>query len=197
EWIWLWSQDLQTLELALALAQRAVALDDSLPIAHTLLGYVSLFKKQHKRAIAEGEQAIVLDPNFAWGYALLAEILTFVGRPEEALGLAEKTMRLDPQAAAFYSFQVGHAYRLMGRYGEALTAFKRVLTGNLNPPATHRHLAVIYSELGREAEARAEAAEVLRRSPNFSLEDFKHRLPYEDPVAVERYLAGLRKAGLK
>ena len=39
EWIFRWSQDPQTLERAFALAQQAVALDDSLPVAHSLLSY--------------------------------------------------------------------------------------------------------------------------------------------------------------
>ena len=39
EWINRWSADPQTLERALALAQQALTLDDSLPSAHSLLGY--------------------------------------------------------------------------------------------------------------------------------------------------------------
>jgi adenylate cyclase len=40
DWIFQWSQDPQTLERAFALAQKAVALNDSLPVAHRVLGYV-------------------------------------------------------------------------------------------------------------------------------------------------------------
>jgi hypothetical protein len=58
-------------------------------------------------------------------------------------------------------------------------------------------LTTIYGELGREEEARAEAAEVLRRIPNFSLEVQMQRVPYKDPAVLERVLAALRKAGLK
>ena len=65
-----WSPAPQTLEQAFALAQKAVALDDSLPISHQLLGYVYLWKKQHEQAIAEAERAIALDPNDADGYEL-------------------------------------------------------------------------------------------------------------------------------
>jgi hypothetical protein len=54
-----------------------------------------------------------------------------------------------------------------------------------------------YSELGEEEAARAEAAEVLRLSPNFSLESMRQRNPYKDRARFERGLAALRKAGLK
>jgi Adenylate and Guanylate cyclase catalytic domain len=40
EWVFQWSQDSQTLEQAFALAQKAVALNDSLPVAHRVLGSV-------------------------------------------------------------------------------------------------------------------------------------------------------------
>ena len=61
----------------------------------------------------------------------------------------------------------------------------------------HSELLVAYSESGHEAEARAEAAEILRLSPNFSLEGMRQRLPFKDQAELERFLDGLRKAGLK
>jgi adenylate cyclase len=93
-----------------------------------------------------------------------------VGRPEEAIGLIEKAMRLNPHYPPAYLFFLGTAYRLMGRYEEAIAACKRALTRNSNLLPAHVLLAVIYSELGREEEARAEVAEVLKISPKYSLE---------------------------
>ena len=61
----------------------------------------------------------------------------------------------------------------------------------------HLMLAAVYSELGQAAEARAEAAEVLRLNPKFSLEVHKQRMPIKDPAMLERHIAALRKAGLK
>lgn len=61
---------------------------------------------------------------------------------------------------------------------------------------THILLATVYSELGREAEARAEVAAVRRMTPAVSLEGLRQRLPYKDPTVLERRLAALRKAGL-
>jgi hypothetical protein len=58
-------------------------------------------------------------------------------------------------------------------------------------------LAAVYNELGKEAEAQAEAAEVLRLNPQFLLEGHKERTPIKDPAMLERHIAALRKAGLE
>ena len=58
-------------------------------------------------------------------------------------------------------------------------------------------LAAVYNELGQAAEARAEAAEVLRLNPNFSLEVHRQRAPIKDPAVLEQHIVALRKAGLK
>jgi len=47
EWGFHWSADPQTLERALTLAQQAIALDDSLPGAHSLLSQVYAEKQQY------------------------------------------------------------------------------------------------------------------------------------------------------
>ena len=66
QWAFQLSQDPQTLEQALAAAQRGVVLNDALPVGHVGLGYVYLTQKQYERAIAEMKRAIALDPNNAW-----------------------------------------------------------------------------------------------------------------------------------
>jgi hypothetical protein len=63
--------------------------------------------------------------------------------------------------------------------------------------AAYLFLAVVYSESSREEEAWAAAAEILRISPNFSLEGYQQRLHYKDPTVMERFVPALRKAGLK
>ncbi len=197
EWGWQWSQDPQTLERALTLARRAIALDDASPLAHQLLAGIYLFEKQHEQAILEAERAIALDPKDAHSHEMLADILTFAGRPEEASGVLEKALRLNPTFPAFLLADLGLAYQLTGRYEEALAALKKALPLNPNLLPTHEILAVTYGELGREEEARAELAEVLRLSPSISLEVLRQRLPFKDPAVLERWIAALGKAGLK
>ncbi|MGH9425445.1 MAG: tetratricopeptide repeat protein, partial [Terriglobia bacterium] len=158
---------------------------------------VYLWQKQYEPAIAELEQAIALDPNEALGYAFLAETLSRVGRPVEAVGMVEQALRRKPNVADDHLSSVGVAYDLAGRPEEAIAPLKQYLARYPNILGAHLTLAAVYSELGREAEARAEAAEVLRINPQFSLEIHKQRVPIKDPAMLERQIAALRKAGLK
>ena len=58
-------------------------------------------------------------------------------------------------------------------------------------------LTDVYMQLGREEEARAYAAEVLKIDPTFSLEGFRRIYSFKDPAHLEPILNNLRKAGLK
>jgi tetratricopeptide (TPR) repeat protein len=156
-----------------------------------------LYKKQHEQALAEGERAITLDPNNADGYARMGLVLINAGQPEKAIGVIGQAMRLNPHHPAWYSYWLGVAYSSTRRFEEAIATLKRATTASPNFLGPHLSLASIYSRLGQEEEARAEAAEVLRISPYFSLEGFGQRLSFRDPAAVEREIAALRKAGLK
>jgi adenylate cyclase len=197
EWASHWSQDPQTLEQAFALTQKAIALDDSLPWIHSVLGHVYVWKKQHAQAIAEAERAVALDPTDVDGYGRLAEVLNFTGQPERALGVAEKALRLNPTYPIFYLFEIGWACQLLGRHEEAIATLKKVVSHAPDHLGAHLNLAISYSEVGREAEARAAAAEVLRINPDYSLEVERQRVPFKDPAVAERLFAALRKAGLQ
>jgi adenylate cyclase len=197
EWSFGWSQDPQSLEGAFEWAQKAIALNDSLPEAHCILGDVYVWKRQHEQAIAEVEKAIALDPNHADGFVQLGGALSWAGRPEEAIDLVKKGMRLNPVYPVFYLWNLGHAYFLTGQYEEAIAALNRVLNRNPNFYPAHFYLAASYSELGREDEARAEVAELQRKWPECSLENARQRLPYKDQAVLERLFDAQRKASLK
>jgi len=59
----------------------------------------------------------------------------------------------------------------------------------------HVWQAIAYAELGRWEEVRAEALEIMRISPRFTLKAEKERMALQDQALEERYLADLRKAG--
>jgi hypothetical protein len=58
-------------------------------------------------------------------------------------------------------------------------------------------LAATYSMMGREKEARAEAGEILRINPKFSLDFIAKTLPFKDQSVSAKYISALRQAGLK
>src|SRR5712692_2046615 len=150
DWEAQWDTDPQVLGRADELAQKAVALDDSLPAAHGILSQIYLFKKQHDQAVAEAERAIALDPNRADGYVDLALILRFSGRAEEAVESMTKAMRLNPRYPAYYLYVSGLAYCQAGRYEEAIAAQKGALSRNPNLLGSHICLAACYSMAGRD-----------------------------------------------
>ncbi len=84
----------------------------------------------------------------------------------------------------------------MGQYEEAIGALKRSTTRNPNHLAAQLWLVPTYPALGREEEVQAEVAETLRISPRASMEGQRERTPIKDQATLERYLEGLRKAGL-
>ncbi len=194
-----WSPDrTQSFEQALELLQKAIVLNDSLPQAHQFLSGVYVWgKKQYDRAMAEAQRAVALAPNDADGYQNLGGILVWVGQPEEALGLIEKAIRLNPRHPPIYLQSLSFAYRIARRYEEAIIPAKKILALNPNFVPAHLMLANCYAQLDRMEEAHAEAAEVLRLAPYYSLEVAKQSLPFKDPAVLEREIAALRKAGLK
>jgi adenylate cyclase len=191
------SHDPQIVEQALAAAQRAVTLDDSFWFRHLALGSVYLYQQQYEQAVTEIERAVALYPNGAESYANLAEVLSRMGRADEALRAAEQALHRKSWFADLHLLPTGVAYALVRRYAEALVPLQQFLTRYPDILGAHLALAAVYSELGKEAEARAEAAEVLRINPKFSLDVHKERVPIKDPATLERHLAALRKAGLK
>jgi adenylate cyclase len=121
-----------------------------------------------------------------------------MGRTEDALEAAAQALRLKSEDADEYFLAgVGAAYAVAGRYEEARAPLQRFLSRYPNFLPAHLMLAVVYSELGQAAEARAGAAEVLRLNPKFSREVLRQRDPIKDPASLERSLAAMRKAGLK
>jgi adenylate cyclase len=197
EWSFGWTEDFQCLERALELAEKARALDDSVPEAPRILGELCLWKKQHDQAIALTERAIALNPNSADAIEQLGRVLSFAGKPKESIELVKTAMRLNPVYPVNYLFSLGHAYMLVGRYEEAIATLKRTLNRNPNFHPAHIYLAITYSELGRVAEAQAEAGEFAGMSSSMSWEDWRQRLPYKDEAVIEHFFDVLRKVGVK
>jgi adenylate cyclase len=193
-----WSKSrAESAKMAFESAQKALEMDDTLDYARTLLSAVYLVKRQHEKAVAEAERAIALNPNGALVYNTLAGVVGCSGRWEESIIYGKKSIRHDPFPPLTSFHWLGRAYFMTGQYNDAILTFKKLLDVNPNYLPAHAFLAASYSSLGREAEATAAVKEVLRVNPEFSLESYAKILPYKYEADIERYIAALRKAGLK
>jgi adenylate cyclase len=187
----------ESIEKAIELARKAIALDDAYAQPHGLLSFLYSIEREYEKALAEGERAVALDPNGADVHAWYAMSLSFAGRWEEAIALLQKAIRLNPFGPTWYFFNLGNALLLTERSEEAVSAYKKALQRSPDNLLAHVLLATAYSKMGREKEARAEAAEVLRINPNFSLDYFAKALPFKDQKVINKFIDSLRKAGLK
>ena len=187
----------ESLAQATKLLQKALALDENLGQAHSLLCHVYGMQRQYEKAIAEGEKAVALNPNSDSALVWLAMTLDWVGRSEEAIALYKKAMRLCPFPPSYYYLNLGHAYRSTERYKEAITEYKKTLHLTPKNVFAFAGLAICYSLLGQEEEARAAAAELLKINPNFSFNGYVKRLPYKNQALKERWRDALQKAGLR
>ena len=183
------------LERAHRFARKAVQLDPNLPIAHAHLGVVLTFEGQHEQSIAEFEKAIALNPNFTdwrFGMALLR-----AGEPARATQVIEAHMRYDPFYVPWAPGQLGLARYMLKEYSEALPPLRECTSRAPNMRQGHVWLAANLAQLGRLDEAHAEAAEVLRIDPKYTIDGTQRRLAlFKRPEDAEHLFDGLRKAGL-
>jgi TolB-like protein/Flp pilus assembly protein TadD len=187
----------ESIEKGMEIAQKALAMDDSIAGAHSFLGMFYSLRREFDKAIAEGERAVALDPGGATAHMFYALSLYYVGRSEEAILLFQKAVRLDPVGTTGLYLNFGHALRVTGRFEEALSAYKKSIQREPKNIFAHTGMAATYILMDREQEARAEAAEVLRINPNFSLDSLARSLPFKEQSMIDSYIGALRKAGLK
>jgi TolB-like protein/DNA-binding winged helix-turn-helix (wHTH) protein/cytochrome c-type biogenesis protein CcmH/NrfG len=81
---------------AIEAANKATALDPSLPWAHLALGANLFFNWNWAQAEQEIQHAIELNPDFAEPYHFRAKMLNALGRNSEAIESEKKAMELDP-----------------------------------------------------------------------------------------------------
>jgi adenylate cyclase len=180
-------------------AEETVTLNADRAETQLVFGMACFYTGQLHKAITAFERAVELDPSDAAAHALLGAALSNSGRPDEAIASTEKAMRLSPHDPVMWMFLsvMGVAHFVAERYEEAVRWLQRSLQRRPDWPTSHRFLAASYAHLGRFEEARAAFKEMQRRHPEFSLASVRLFLSGADSAYVERYIDGLRKAGLK
>lgn len=195
-----WSEDPQkNLSAGMALAERALALDDKDPIAYFAIGRIHMMEGRHDDSIAALETAIELNPSFAQSHHGLGMAFALAGRLDEAKAALCMAERLSPRDPILWASTVVYALAciLSGDYEEALNWARRTIR---NPRAKgywpHSVHAAALAQIGRIDEARNALAAALEALPELSISYLKKTLPTKQPNALDPYIEGLRQAGL-
>jgi TolB-like protein len=177
---------------------RAIALDDCDPWGQIASGYWSMMERRTQESIAAFRRAVDLNPNSAAAHCYLSHGLAFAGQDRDAITHGEEAIRLsplDPEMAMMLG-GIAVAHYTAGRYAEALRYSSELL--RLRPGfhgAQRLHCASL-AQVGRIDEARAYLATVRREQPQLSIDWIRASVPYQTPELMERFLDGMRKAGL-
>jgi adenylate cyclase len=196
-WLGTSSSPKQSIGQSIALAQKALSIDQYQSKARGLLGFLFTMTGRHDEGIAEAEKAVALDPNSDSALNYLGIALRYGGRPDEAIPVIKKAIRLNPLAPGAYLFNLGACYLLLGRYEEAIAEGRKATSCEPDNLFAQIGLAAAYAAAGRDEEARATASEVLRIEPNFSLEKWSKTLVYKNQADGLRVVEALHRAGLK
>ena len=123
-------------------------------------------------------------------------MLNYTGRRKAAIADCKKAIHLNLNHPKWYLANMAIACRDAGCYGEAIPICRKVLQQAPDFIFAHTLLASSYAQMGRLEDARAEAEEILRIGPKFSVGYLSKRLPYKYEVDRSRVRDSLLKAGL-
>jgi adenylate cyclase len=177
---------------AIGFMKKAIALDDTLAEAHGRLGFIYSMIGKHDEGIAQAEKGVAVNPNSAMAHVMLGKTLSYAGRWEESIPPYKKAIRLNPIPPNMYLYSLGLSYGFAGQYDEAITWCEKAVREAPDSLYARIMMTVVYSWSGQDEKARAEAAEVLRIQPKYTIEEQRYKRKEDS----ERFNGALRKAGL-
>jgi eukaryotic-like serine/threonine-protein kinase len=104
-------------------AARALALDSSLPEAHTALGLAAVHAWDFRAGESEYRKAIELDPGYPTAHQWYGELLYHTGRLDSSFVETRRAIALDPLAPIPFE-ALGYALTLAGRYEQAIDQYR-------------------------------------------------------------------------
>jgi adenylate cyclase len=126
----------------------------------------------------------------------LGDTYTYAGQPERGIALLRQVYQLDPRYSGIGHAFIGRGLLLLNRHEEAIAELKICVLLRPSFRPCHEVAAVAYAEMGQLDKARAEAMEAHRLDPEFTLATAPEVLPFKNPEDLQRFIGGLRKAGL-
>ena len=184
-----------------ALAAQTLVAHPDYAQAHHAKGCALSLKKQYDAAIAEYEAAIANDRNFADAYANATYLNIYKGHAAEAFSGVETALRLSPRDPfrAGWEYWICHLHTHLMQWDQAIEWCRKAVA-TYPFELAYIDLAADYAWAGREADARAAVAELLKLSPGYTVQKFANIKLTDNPTfnrEFQRIVDGLRKAGLR
>ena len=178
---------------AIGIAESALKHDPREPKAHCALGVARTIRREFDAASHHFRAGLNANPNDAQLLVEYGRHLMYADRPEDGIRTIREAMRLNPFHPSWYWSMVGRCLHTLGRFDEAVEAFRRME----EPPFyVHAYLASCLKMLGDENGAARERAALYDKRPDFSLEAFQRIFPYRNRGTAERFFETFRAAGL-
>jgi len=136
-------------------AQKAIAIDPKLPLAHFLLGELYLFKSRIPEAITELQKEMAVNPGYAATYYKLADAYTRTQRFEDAERLLQRSIWLDSTATGPYIL-MGKVLLKKGENDLAVRTLDHAASMDPNNSITHHLLGQAYRAMGKNDDAERE-----------------------------------------
>jgi eukaryotic-like serine/threonine-protein kinase len=146
------SKDSKLLQKALAVAQRAVQLDDDSPVAHIVLSEVYKSAKNKEKSLAELNRAAELEPNSEEAYRNLGEAYSASGQSDKAIAAYQKAVATNPYHGLNHN-ALGGAYFELGDNTRALIEFQKVAELAPDNPMGYGDIGSVYLRTGKWSEA--------------------------------------------
>lgn len=188
-----------TKEEAGELVRRAIELSPSSDIGLAIAGHLEAFvHHDFETALEYFDRSLAANPNcaYAWGFSAITHC--YIGKPDKALNLLGRCRQIMPFDSHPYYFDTARciASMLSGRYEDAVRIGRQVLRNNPNFHANYRPLISSLGHLGRVDEAIPVMQEFAKFQPDFSVNWHLKNYPPLEKDITERYIAGLRMAGV-
>jgi adenylate cyclase len=180
-------------------ALRAIQCDPNDAYVLAVAGHVhSLLHRQPDVGAQLFERALEINENsaFAWGMSGLT--YCYLNKPAEAQDRFARAMHLSPYDPMIHFWIAGYGLAdfLNERYDDALVWLHKARHVNHRFIAGMRHLITCLAHAGHGDEAKRLARELLAMEPGFRVGTLASWYPLRPRENLERYLQGLRMAGL-
>ena len=180
-------------------ARNAVRLDPNNAEAQGIYAHICAFvDKDFEAAIVHYDRAFRLNPNLAFIWALSSTLYSYIGEPQKALQNLQRYRDLSPFDPYFVWVETLYtiAYFFAGDYEQAVIVGRRAVKATPDFSNGYKPLLAALGQLGRIEEAKPHLQKVLELEPGFTVQGFGRSYPIKKPADRERYMEGLRKAGV-